>query len=173
MGQAYLLTGMPGTGKTSIIKQAITQSKCNAGGFFTQEIRETGIREGFRIVTLDEKEGVLAHITIDSPFRVGKYGVDIDVLNTTGVDAIYNAIEHNDIVVIDEIGKMELFSPKFIQAVQDALTSPKKVLGTITLKPHPLADTIRQIRNIKVTELTRNNQRFVLAEMLAWLAYRG
>jgi nucleoside-triphosphatase THEP1 len=64
---------------------------------------------------------------------------------------------------------MELFSPRFITAVQDALSSPKKVLGTITLKPHPLADTIRMSRNIRVTELTRNNQKFVLAEILTWL----
>lgn len=170
MGQAYLLTGMPGTGKTTIIRQAITQSKRNAGGFFTQEIRSVGIREGFRIVTLEGKEAVLAHIAIDSPFRVGKYGVDISVLDTIGVDAIYNAIAHNDIIVIDEIGKMELFSPRFITAVQDAINSPKKVLGTITLKPHPLADTIRQNRNIRVTELSRQNQSFVLAELMAWLA---
>lgn len=169
MGQAYLLTGMPGTGKTTLIRQAITQSGRNAGGFFTQEIRSVGIREGFRIVTLDGKEGVLAHIAIDSPFRVGKYGVDISVLDTIGVDSIYNAISHHDLVVIDEIGKMELFSPRFITAVQDALTSPKKVLGTITLKPHPLADSIRLSKNIRVAEITRNNQKFVLAEILTWL----
>jgi nucleoside-triphosphatase len=170
MGQAYLLTGMPGTGKTTIIRQALTQSKCNAGGFFTQEIRNVGIREGFRIVTLKGKEGVLAHIAIDSPFRVGKYGVDISVLDTTGIEAIRDAIAHSDIVVIDEIGKMELFSPRFVTAVQDALSSPKKVLGSITLKPHPMADTIRLARNIRVTELTRNNQSYILAEIVAWLS---
>ena len=170
MGQAYLLTGMPGTGKTTVIRQAISQSQRNAGGFFTQEIRSVGIREGFRIVTLEGKEAVLAHIAIDSPFRVGKYGIDISVLDTIGVEAIYNAIAHNEIIVIDEIGKMELFSPRFITAVQAAINSPKKVLGTISLKPHPLADTIRQNRNIMVAELTRSNQESVLAQIMAWLS---
>jgi nucleoside-triphosphatase len=169
MGQAYLLTGMPGTGKTSIIRQAITQSNCGAGGFYTQEIRSMGIREGFRIVTLDGKEGILAHIAIDSPLRVGKYGVDISVLDSIGVEAIYNAVKQSNLVVIDEIGKMELFSPRFITAVQEALASPKKVLGTITLKPHPLADAIRLSKSIRVAELTRNNQKYVLAEILTWL----
>jgi nucleoside-triphosphatase len=112
---------------------------------------------------------LLAHIMIDSPFRVGKYGVDVSVLDTVAVDAIYSAIEKNDLIVIDEIGKMELFSSKFIQAVADALASPKKVLGTITLKPHPLADSIRQNRSIHVAELSRYNQRHVLAEILSWL----
>ncbi|MGD0355647.1 MAG: nucleoside-triphosphatase [Dehalococcoidia bacterium] len=171
MGQAYLLTGMPGTGKTSIIRQAITQSQCDAGGFFTQEIRSVGIREGFSIVTLSGKEAIFAHITIDSPFRVGKYGIDISALDGTGVEAIYDAIEHHNVVVIDEIGKMELFSPRFIKAVQDALASTKKVLGTITLRPHPLADSIRENQNIRVAELTRNNQKYVLAEILTWLKH--
>ncbi len=171
MGQAYLLTGMPGTGKTSIIRQAITQSKLDAGGFFTQEIRNVGIREGFRIVTLGGKDAVFAHITIESPFRVGKYGIDISALDGTGVEAIYDAVEHHDLIIIDEIGKMELFSPRFIKAVQDALASPKRVLGTITLRPHPLADSIRQNQSIRVAELTRNNQKFVLAEILNWLAH--
>ena len=169
MGQAYLLTGMPGTGKTSIIRQAISQSNCNAGGFYTQEIRSMGIREGFQIVTLDGKEGMLAHIAIESPFRVGKYGVDISVLDNIGVDSIYNAVKQCDLVVIDEIGKMELFSPRFITAVQEALSSSKRVLGTITLKPHPLADAIRLNKSIRVAELTRNNQKYVLAEILTWL----
>jgi nucleoside-triphosphatase len=169
MGQAYLLTGMPGTGKTSIIRQAISQSNCNAGGFYTQEIRSVGIREGFQIVTLDGKEGMLAHIAIESPFRVGKYGVDISVLDTIGVDSIYNAVKQCDLIVIDEIGKMELFSPRFITAVQEALSSSKRVLGTITLKPHPLADSIRLNKSIRVAELTRNNQKYVLAEILTWL----
>jgi nucleoside-triphosphatase THEP1 len=65
---------------------------------------------------------------------------------------------------------MELFCPRFITAVQAAISSPKKVLGTISLKPHPLADTIRQNRNIMVTELTRSNQGPVLAQMMAWLS---
>jgi nucleoside-triphosphatase len=171
MGQAYLLTGMPGTGKTSIIRQAISQSQCDAGGFFTQEIRSVGIREGFRIVTLSGKEAIFAHISIDSPFRVGKYGIDISALDGTGVEAIYDAMEHHKVVVIDEIGKMELFSPHFIKAVQDALASTKKVLGTITLRPHPLADSIRENQNIRVAELTRNNQKYVLAEILTWLTH--
>ena len=169
MGQAYLLTGMPGTGKTSIIRQVLEQTNYNAGGFFTQEMRSVGIREGFRIVSLSGEEGILAHIAIESPFRVGKYGVDISVLENIGVQAIYKAIESSDLIVIDEIGKMELFSEPFVVAVQEALKSPKKVLGTITLKPNPLADSIKQSRSIRVAELTRNNQKYVLAEILAWL----
>ncbi|MDI6815242.1 MAG: nucleoside-triphosphatase, partial [Dehalococcoidales bacterium] len=77
MKQVYLLTGRPGTGKTSIIKQAVAKMKGRAGGFYTEEIRSQGVREGFRLVTLDGQSAILAHIDIHSQYRVSKYGVDI------------------------------------------------------------------------------------------------
>jgi nucleoside-triphosphatase THEP1 len=77
MKQVYLLTGRPGTGKTSLIKQVIAQMKGEVGGFYTEEIRTQGVREGFGLVTLDSEEFILAHVNIHSPYRVSKYGVDI------------------------------------------------------------------------------------------------
>ena len=104
MKSVYLLTGKPGTGKTTLIKKAIAGMDNRAGGFFTEEIREHGIRQGFRIVTLDGQDAVLAYINLKSPYRVGKYGVDRDNLEKIGVSAIERAVEYCDLVVIDEIG---------------------------------------------------------------------
>jgi nucleoside-triphosphatase len=73
MKQVYLLTGKPGTGKTSLIKQAIAGMQGKAGGFYTEEIRSGGVRQGFRLVTLDVEEAILAHLDIRSQHRVGKY----------------------------------------------------------------------------------------------------
>ena len=67
MKQAYLLSGAPGVGKTTIIKQAIDTVKEKTGGFYTREIRNQGVRQGFEIVTLDEQSAILAHINIHSP----------------------------------------------------------------------------------------------------------
>jgi nucleoside-triphosphatase THEP1 len=72
-------------------------------------------------------------------------------------------------VVIDEIGKMELFSPSFREAVLKAIESGKRVLGTIMLKPHPWADQIKQHPGVKVVPVTRMNQRQVADQMLSWL----
>lgn len=169
MKQAYLLSGEPGTGKTTIIKKALAGLEGKGGGFYTQEIRSKGKREGFEIVTLEGNRAILAHINIHSPYRVSKYGVDIDNLDQAGVSAIRQAIQKYDIVVIDEIGKMELFSPAFREAVLDALESGKKVLGTILLPPHPWADGIKNDPRVEVIRVTRANHHQVLQEVLGWL----
>jgi len=85
MKQVYLLTGRPGVGKTSLIKQVVMQIEGKAGGFYTEEIRSRGVREGFKLVPLDGESVILAHVDIHSPYRVGKYGVDIDGLERIGV----------------------------------------------------------------------------------------
>jgi len=169
MGKILLLTGKPGTGKTAIIKEAIAKAKIKSGGFYTQEIRTGGIRQGFRIVTLDGKEAILAHINISSPCQVSKYKVDIDSLNNVGVSALRRALENSDLIVIDEIGKMELLSPQFKEAVLQAIASGKKVLGTIMLGPHPWADKIKNHQEVRVLPVTRDNRNQVLGEALNWL----
>ena len=169
MANVLLLTGKPGTGKTALIKEAIGKIRIEAGGFYTEEIRTGGIRQGFRIVTLDGKEAILAHINISSPYQVSKYKVDIDSLNNVGVSALRRALEESDLIVIDEIGKMELLSPQFKEAVLQAIDSGKKVLGTIMLGPHPWADKIKSHQEVRVLPVTRDNRNQVLGEALNWL----
>ncbi|MEE9520268.1 MAG: NTPase [Dehalococcoidales bacterium] len=169
MKQVYLLTGKPGTGKTSLIKQAIAGLGGKAGGFYTEEIRRGGVREGFRLVTLDGQEAILAHINIHSPHRVGKYGVDIDSLDRAGVSALNRAAEEGSLVIVDEIGRMELFSAAFREAVWQIITSGKKVLGTIMFKANPWADRIKRQPQVNVVEVTRANRHQVLEELLVWL----
>ena len=169
MANVYLLTGSPGTGKTTVIRQAVARSEARAGGFYTEEIRTGGTRQGFRIVTLDGQDATLSHVDFAGSHRVGKYGVDIQSLDSVGVAAIDRAIEKSDLIVIDEIGKMELFSPRFREAVLKAIDSGKKVLGTVMLSPNTFADDIKRHPGVKVTELTRANQERVLTEILDWI----
>ena len=169
MKQVYLLTGRPGTGKTSLIKQVVAQMKGEAGGFYTEEIRIQGKREGFRLVTLDGEEVILAHVNIHSPYRVSKYGVDIDGLERVGVPALLKAAQQYDLVVVDEIGKMELFSAKFREVISQMINSGKRILGTIMLNPNPLADAIKRQPRVNLITVTRDNYRQVLEELLHWL----
>ena len=169
MKQVYLLTGRPGTGKTSLIKQAVAGMRGKAGGFYTEEIRSGEVREGFRLVTLDGQDTILAHIDIHSPYRVGKYGVDIDSLDEVGVSALNQAVKKHDLVVVDEIGKMELFSANFREAVWQIINSGKKVLGTIMFKANPWADAIKRQPQVNLVEVTRANYNQVLKELLVWL----
>ena len=170
MKRVLLLTGKPGTGKTGAIKEAIAKAKIKAGGFYTQEIRTGGVRQGFRIVTLDGEEAVLAHISISSPYQVSKYKVDIDSLNKVGVSALRRGLEECDLIIIDEIGKMELLSPQFKETVSQAIDSGKKVLGTIMLTPHPFADEIKRRQEVKTLLVTRANHDDTMRELFNWLA---
>jgi len=156
-------------GKTTIIKQALANVKGKAGGFYTEEVRSGGVRQGFRIVTLEGKSAILAHVDIKSPHRVSKYGVDVEGLDRVGVSALRQATRERDLVVIDEIGKMELFSPSFREAVIEAIESEKRVLGTIMLSSHPWADEIKRHPDVALISLTRVNRRQVLEQVLEWV----
>jgi len=169
MKRALLLTGKPGTGKTALIKEALAGTKVKRGGFYTEEIRTGGIRQGFRIVTLDGQEAILAHVGISSPYQVSKYRVDTDSLNRVGVSALRQALKESDLIVIDEIGKMELLSSQFREAVTQAINSGKKVLGTITLNPHPFADEIKRHPEVETLLVTRDNRTEVMRKVLNWL----
>jgi nucleoside-triphosphatase len=169
MKRALLLTGKPGTGKTALIKEALVRTKVKAGGFYTEEIRTKGIRQGFRIVTLDGQEAILAHVGISSPYRVSKYKVDTDALDRVGVSALLQALKESDLIVIDEIGNMELLSPQFREAVTEAINSGKKVLGTIMLNPHPFADEIKRRPEVETLPVNRDNRPEVMREVLNWL----
>jgi nucleoside-triphosphatase len=169
MKPVYLLTGQPGTGKTSLIKQAVAGIKSRAGGFYTEEIRSQGTRQGFRLVTLDGQTAILAHINSPGPYRVSKYGVDIDSLEKVGVSALTQAARECDLVVVDEIGKMELFSPKFRETVQSIINSGKRLLGTIMLSPNPYADAIKRQPQVNLITVNRTNHEQVLKELRDWL----
>ncbi len=169
MGEVCLLSGGPGVGKTTIIRQAVAELNIEAGGFYTEEIRSESVRLGFRIVTLDGVQAILAHINIHSPYRVSRYGVDIESLEAVGVSALRAAISDRELVIIDEIGKMELLSSAFRELVWQALMSGKRVLGTIMLAPHPWADKIKRYPGVALLIVSRVNRHRVLGEVLSWL----
>ncbi len=152
------ITGKPGCGKTSLVKEIIEALNLDTEGFYTSEIRERGVRKGFKITTLNGKKGILAHVNIKSPYRVSKYKVNIKDLEEIGVKSILNTLKENKICVIDEIGTMEMFSEKFKKAVSVALDSKSKVLGTIKLTPGPFTDEIKRRKDTKIFHLTGENR---------------
>jgi nucleoside-triphosphatase len=158
MGRTILLTGRPGVGKTTIIREIAERLGAAAGGFYTAEIREGSRRQGFRIVTLDGKEGVLSHVDIRGTPRVSRYGVNLKDLEEIGVAALRRAVADADYVLIDEIGKMELFSEDFRRAVLEAIRSDRPVVGTVLRSRNAWVDNLKTLPEVTVLEVTEANR---------------
>ncbi len=169
MKHVCLLTGPPRAGKTTLIKQVVADFKGKACGFYTEEIREKDERRGFQLVALDGRKVTLSHIDFKSPYRVGKYGVNIEGLEEVGVAALLGAQSNCDLMVVDEIGKMEMLSLKFRSAIEDLITANRRVLGTILLHHHTWSDIIKARPEVQTVMLNRNNYSQVLSEVTRWL----
>jgi nucleoside-triphosphatase len=138
----------------------------SAGGFYTEEIRERGLRLGFKIVTLDGKEDVFAHVNFKTQERLGKYGLDLSPLETIGIEAVRKAVRARELTVIDEIGPMEIRSAIFREVVNEALNSRAPLLGTITARPFPFTDAIKKRRDVTLIEIRGDNREQLVSELL-------
>jgi len=160
-----LITGAPGIGKTTLIKKLYEELKdFHPVGFYTEEIREKGVRKGFELISFDGKRGLLSHVEIKSVFKVGRYGVDID-----GFEGFLDSIKLEDaggIVIIDEIGKMECLSQKFKMLLRLLLNSHRLVIATIALKGSGIIAEIKKRDDIGLFAMTKSNREFLLLEIL-------
>ncbi len=157
-GGNLFVTGKPGVGKTTLIERVLSSLGVEVAGFFTREIRERGSRVGFSIASLSGVTGVLAHVDLDTPYRVGRYGVNRSDLERVGVQAIEEGVRGAPLVVMDEIGRMELCSPRFRAAVEHALDSEATVFGTIQDRSNPFLDGIRARPDVTVLRVTEGNR---------------
>lgn len=171
MGKTLLLTGHPGIGKTTIIHNIVTQVGNKAGGFYTEEIVGPGGRKGFRLITLDGKEVAIAHVDLRDPKapRVGRYGVDVAALERVGVTALRRAMQEKKLVIVDEIGTMELYSRAFCDTVMLAILGPTVVLGTIMRRPHPESDVFKTLAQVTIWEVNRTTRNDLTNKVMVWL----
>jgi nucleoside-triphosphatase len=171
MGRTLLITGRPGVGKTTVIKQVAQALGERAGGFYTEEIRGPGGRKGFRLVTLPAggREVVMAHVDFRSRNRVGRYGVDVATLDAVGVAAVRGAVQSREVVIVDEIGKMELFSGEFRGAVLKGVSSPKVVVATVMQKEHDWVTALKGMPQVTVWQVTESNRDDLPSRVLQWI----
>ncbi len=165
MKSAYLVTGEPGIGKTTLIRQVVSTMRLRAAGFYTEDLRTAGVREGFRIVTLDGQTALLAATGHPSDVSVSKYGVDVPELERVGVAALRRGLERGHVLIVDEIGKMQLFSKEFRSIVLTAVQQGHPMLGTIMGGRNPYADRIRQHQNVEVLTLTPESRQDLLERL--------
>jgi nucleoside-triphosphatase len=156
-----LLSGPPRVGKTTLVQKIIEKlpEKAAIAGFFTEEIKEGGVRQGFKVTTLNGREEVFAHQSFPGPNRVGKYGVSINTFEKTAVAHLEEALRcQAQILVVDEIGKMELMSEKFKDVLLRALDSSQLVVATVGVQQDAFTREVRRRADTKTFEVTKENR---------------
>ncbi|XP_060896630.1 cancer-related nucleoside-triphosphatase isoform X2 [Labrus mixtus] len=188
MSKHVFLTGPPGVGKTTLVQkacEALASSGVGVEGFYTEEVREGGRRVGFDVVTVRGERGRLSRIRdVSAPshgrreYTVGQYVVDLSSFENMALPLFRNVGSAADggsrkVFVIDEIGKMELFSQSFIRAVRQTLDSSScTILGTIPVpkgKPLGLVEEVRGRRDVKVFTVSKENRNSLLQDVIAAL----
>ena len=159
-----LLTGPPRCGKSTVIEKLINRIDRPLTGFFTREIREEGKRVGFSIIAMDGKEGILAHEKDRSRKRVGKYGVRLEDLDRVAVSSLIPS-KPDEIVIIDEIGKMECLSPLFRETLIKTLDSENRVIGSIAQKGDRFIEQIKTRKDVWLVTVSENNRDSLVGEL--------
>jgi len=157
------LTGRPGVGKTSVLKRVLDlliERGLSVGGMVSSEIREGEARVGFEVVDVSSgRRGILAHIRQSRGPKVGRYAVNLEDLAVVGAGAIKEAVRRAEVIVVDEVGPMELFSSEFREAVEEALSSRKTMVGTLHYRARGrLLDRIRTNPASTIIEVTPDNR---------------
>ena len=161
--RVLLLTGNPGVGKTTVLLKAVEALKAkgySVGGMLSREVRSGGTRVGFEVLDLKSgRHGWLSHVNQMSGPQVGKYRVNLGDLESIGVGAIAYAVENCDVVAIDEVGPMELFSERFKEAVRKAVESNRLVVGVVHWKAKDrLIERMKSREDAEVIAVTIENR---------------
>ncbi len=167
-----LLTGSPGIGKTSVIRRVAERLRGRRlAGFYTEEIREHGTRRGFRLTTFDGQERIMAHVDFAKTFSVGRYGVDVAIIEDLACASLTLADEV-ELYLVDEIGKMECLSPKFIAAMRTLLNADKAVVATVAEKGVDFIAEVKRRRDIELWRVTAANRDSLPARVIARLGMK-
>lgn len=173
MKNNLLLTGLPGTGKTTLIHKVASRFEPRfLTGFYTLEIRTANGRQGFAIRTVDGNEAVLAHRDFKIGPAVGRYRVDLAAIEKVIVPSIQTKGRETRLIIIDEIGKMECLSAAFCQAVWAALDGPVDLLATIARFGAGFIQQVKQRKDVLILEVTRSNRDRLPGDILDRLAGR-
>lgn len=175
MSRTLLLTGRPGVGKTTVIRRVAERiAGRSVAGFVTEEERDTsGRRTGFAAVPITKDRRItIASVEFEGAPRVGRYGVDVDAIDRLA-DETLAPDDDVDVWLIDEIGKMECLSERFVEATRWILDGPAPVVATVGRSGGGFVAEVKRRDDAVVGEVTEGNRDEVPARVLAWIERTG
>jgi nucleoside-triphosphatase len=164
-----LIEARPGAGKTTALSR-LAERLDDAAGFLTREMRVQGRRVGFEIETFAGERGLLAHVDLPGPPRVGRYGVDLEEFERIALPSLQAPAS---VALIDELGKMELASERFREAVTALFEGDMPVVATVHTFRHPLTDALKARPDVRTIRLTAANRERLPDELLNHLRAPG
>jgi nucleoside-triphosphatase len=164
-----LLTGVPGSGKSTLVRKLAKLLRNRPGGFYTEEIRKLGERKGFRLVAFDGAEAVIAHVDFPKVHRVGKYGVDVAAIDRAADTALAPRRDGVCVHLVDEIGKMECLSDRFVTRTRQLLDSSATVIATVASRGEGFIAEVKQRKDCELWKLTRANRDAMPGNILAFI----
>ncbi|MBS3742161.1 MAG: NTPase [Candidatus Cloacimonetes bacterium] len=166
MANNILITGKPNVGKTTLVDKIKNNLQCKIGGFITFEKRRSGKRIGFYIEDFAGNRMTMADVNIQSPYRVSKYKVDVEAFEKIGIPAMQKAQQESDLIIVDEIGKMETYSDKFCKVLENIFDNDKPLLATIKKRDYPFTTKLKKRKDVILFTLTYKNRDKLLQPIL-------
>lgn len=168
MSHKIFVTSQPRLGKSTVIKKVVdVLGRENCYGFYTEEIMVAGKREGFKIITMDGRQGILASTGSPSALRLGRYGLNIDTLEDLCLGSILEGNDPHKVLIIDEVGPMQVWSESFRVALEKALERDNPMLGSVFLQAHPWIDTFKARDELDIVDLNLANRDGMVQELVS------
>lgn len=160
-------------GKTSVLAAVARQlGGRRLGGFLTEEIRSSRQRIGFLLVPFHGESRTMAHRDLSSRHRVGRYGVDVAMIDEVAEVALGPRADA-EIFLIDEIGKMECFSRPFVAAVARLLDDPRPLVASVARQGPGLIAGVKRRADVELWQVTTGNRQRMPDEVVSWLSMAG